>query len=160
MWIRFVNHFQEEIGIYCPPSFHPKEQNSQPFFSEKIIAFLPGAPHSFGRQGADKIGNSSDPTSQILYYQSWKHRNINTEEKQKTEGKTLLMEGIWKVKSICTRTVCPKVYYPWLLCPVALSLDIRQCRMNPHATLVPPCMVGASLQMTALKLNGQIRQVW
>lgn len=65
MWIRFVNHFQEEIGIYCPPSFHHKEQNSQPFFSEKIIAFLPSAPHSFGRQGADKIGNSSDPTSQI-----------------------------------------------------------------------------------------------
>lgn len=67
MWVKFVNHYQEVIRIYCSPPFHPKEQNTHPFFSEKIIEFLPIAPHSFRRQGADKTGNSSDPTLQILY---------------------------------------------------------------------------------------------
>lgn len=60
-------------------------------FSEKVIVFLPGVPHSFGRQGADKTGNSSDPPLQILCYQPWMHVNVNTEKRKekKTQKYTL-----------------------------------------------------------------------
>lgn len=100
MWIKFVNHYQEEISIYCSLPFHPKEQNTQSLFSEKIIEFLPSAPHPFRRQGADKTGSSSDPTLQILYYQPWKCGNVNIEENQKpTHGRSL--ERKKKKKKIC-----------------------------------------------------------
>lgn len=64
------------------PTFHPKEQSTQPFFSE-IIESLPSAPHPFRNQDADKTSNSSDPTLQILYGQPWKHGHVNTEKKTK-----------------------------------------------------------------------------
>lgn len=67
--------------VYSFPTFHPKEQNTQPFFSE-LIELLPSAPHSFRNQDADKTGNSSDPTLQILYGQPRKHGNVNTEKNQ------------------------------------------------------------------------------
>lgn len=57
MWIKFTSPCQEDTRIYCFPPSHPEEQNTQSFFSEKIIEFLPSAPHSFRRQGADKAGN-------------------------------------------------------------------------------------------------------
>lgn len=75
-------------------------------FSEKVIVFLPGVPHSFRRQGASKTGNSSDPTLQILCYQPRMHVNVNTDKRKekKTTKMYILKKGVWKsVCKLCTR---------------------------------------------------------